>query len=87
MRTSVISARSKVKVMELPNLQKLHFSRFISFAVLVWSSKLMVVGDSMGPALELVGALFLNFLLGKLSQEFKLRGMSIFHEIQIAIFR
>jgi len=47
----------------------------------------MVVGDSMGPALQLIGALFLNFLLGKLSQEFKLRGMSIFHEIQIAIFR
>jgi len=35
----------------------------------------------------LVGARFSNFLLGKLSRQFKLRGMSIFHEIQMAIFR
>ena len=47
----------------------------------------MVDGDSMGPGLQLVGARFLNFLLGKLSQEFKLRRMSTFHEIQMAIFR
>jgi len=47
----------------------------------------MVVGDSMGPGLQLVGARFLNFLLGKLSREFKLRPVSIFHEIQTAIFR
>jgi len=32
----------------------------------------MVVGDSMGPELQLVGARLLNFLLGKLSREFKL---------------
>jgi len=47
----------------------------------------MVASDSMEPDLQLVGARFSNFLLGKLSQEFKLRGMSIFHKIQMAIFR
>ena len=47
----------------------------------------MVSDDSMGPGLQLVVAQFLNFPLGNLSQEFKLRGMSIFHEIQTAIFR
>jgi len=69
MRTSVTSIRSKVKVKvtELPKLRKLHFSRSISSAVLAWNSKLMVGGDSMGPGLQLVGARFLNFLLGKLS--------------------
>ena len=46
----------------------------------------MVGGHSMGPGLQLVGARFLNFLLGKLSREFKLRRISIFHEIQMAIF-
>ena len=45
----------------------------------------MVDIDSMGPGLQLVGARFSNFLLGKLSRESKLRGMSIFHEIQMAI--
>ena len=45
----------------------------------------MVGDDSMGHGLQLVGVRFSNFLLGKLSREFKLRGMSIFHEIQIAI--
>jgi len=47
----------------------------------------MVGGHSMGPELELVGARFLNFHLGKLSREFKLRSISIFDEIQMAIFR
>ena len=67
MRTSVTSTRSKVKVkvMELPNLRKVHFSRSISSAILVWSSKLMAGGGhSMGPGLQLVGARFLNFHLG-----------------------
>jgi len=41
----------------------------------------------MGPGLQHVGARFSNFRLGKLSREFKLRGMSIFHEIQMAIFQ
>jgi len=44
----------------------------------------MVGGHSMGPALQLIGARFFNFLLGKLSREFKLRPMSIFNDIQIA---
>jgi len=42
----------------------------------------MVACGSMGPALQLVRARFWNFLLGKLSQEFKVCGMSIFHEMQ-----
>jgi len=46
----------------------------------------MVVGNRIVPGLQLVGARFLNFLLGKPSQEFKLCRMSIFHEIQMAIF-
>jgi len=45
----------------------------------------VVDGDSMGPGLQLFGARFLNSLLRKLSQEFKLRPMSIFHEIQMVI--
>ena len=89
MRTSVTSTRSKVKVKvtELPKLRKVHFSRSISSATSAWSSKLMVGGHSMGPGLQLVGALVLNFHLGKLSREFKLRPISIFDEIQMAIFR
>jgi len=89
MRSGVTSTRSKmkVKVTELPKLQKLHFSRSICSCVFAYNSKLMVDGDSMGPVLQLVGARFLNFLIGKLSQEFKLRPMSIYHEIQTAIFR
>jgi len=86
--TSVTSTRSKVKVkvMELPKLQKVHFSRSISSAGFAWSSKLMVGGHSMGPGLQLVRAHFFNFILGKLSREFKLHHLSIFHEIQMAIF-
>jgi len=89
MRTSVTSTRSmvKVKVTARPNLRKVHFSRSISSAISPWSSKLMVGGHSMGPGLQLVGARFLNFHLGKLSQEFKLRPLSIFDDIQMAIFR
>jgi len=33
----------------------------------MYSSKLMADGHRMGPGLQLVGAQFLNFLLGKLS--------------------
>jgi len=47
----------------------------------------MIDLDSNGPVLQLFGARFSNFLLGKLSREFKLRRVSIFHEIQMAIFR
>jgi len=69
MRTCVTSARFKVKVkvMEVPKLQKLHFSRSVSSAVLVWSSKLTVVDDSMGPGLQLVEVRFSNFLPEKQS--------------------
>jgi len=89
MRTNVTSTRSKVKikVTDLLKLWKVHFSRSISSAILAWSSKVMIDCHSIGPWLELVGARFLNFLLGKLSWEFKLRPMSIFHDIQMAIFR
>jgi len=89
MRTSVTSARSKVEVnvSELVKLRKLHCSRSISSAIFAWSSKLMVGGDSMGLDLQLLAARFSNFVLGKVSRECKLRGMSTFHEIQMAIFR
>jgi len=87
LQCDVDPSKVKVKVTELPKLRKLHFSRSISSAVLAWSSKLMVDGDSMGPGLHHVGARFFNFLLRKLSREFKLRPMSIFHEIQMAIFQ
>jgi len=58
MRTSVTLTRSKVKVkvMELPKLRKLHFSRSIFSATLAWSSKLMLGDDSIGPGLQLVRA-------------------------------
>jgi len=46
----------------------------------------MVVIDSIGPSLQLLGDQFSNFLLGKVSLEFKLHGMSIFHDIQMATF-
>jgi len=87
MHTSVTSTRSKVKVTELPKLRKVHFSRPISSAVFAWSSKVMVGSGSTGPGLQLVGAGFLNFLPGKLSREFKLCPMSIFHDIPMAVFR
>ena len=89
MHTSVTSTRSKVKVnvTELPKLRKVHCSRSVFSAVFAWSSKVMVGDDSTGPGLQLVGARFLNFHLGKLSREFKLRPISIFDEIQMAIFR
>ena len=46
----------------------------------------MVSGHSMGSGLQVVRAQFFNFLLGKQSREFKLRRLSIFHEIQMAVF-
>ena len=82
MRTNVISTRSKVKVKvkvtELPNLRKVHFSRPVCSAVFACSSKLMIGCESMEPGLQLVGARFSNFLRRKLSRQFKLRRMSIF---------
>ena len=58
----------------------------ISSAILVWSSKLMPGHDSTGPSLQLFGSRFSKFFLRKLSREFKLPGMSILHEFQMAIF-
>jgi len=57
----LISSKVKVKVTELLNFLKLHFSTSASFAILAWSSKLMVGYDSMGPSLQLFGSRFLNF--------------------------
>jgi len=88
-RTSVTSTPSKVKVKvtELMKFRKLQFSMSVSYAIFAWSSKLMIDGDSMGLGLQHIGAQFWNFLLGKLSREFKLRPVSIFDDIQLAIFR
>jgi len=79
MRTSMTSTQSKVKikVTELLKFRKLHFSRSVSSATLVCRAKLMVDYDNMGPRLQLIRAQFLNFLLSKLSHDFKLRLMSI----------
>jgi len=63
MCTSVTSTRSKIKVTELPKLQKLHFSRSTSSAILAWSSKLTVDSDSMGAGLQLVRARFLKAIM------------------------
>jgi len=80
--------RSKVKVKVTVHLifRKLHFSRSISSAISTWSSKVMVDHDRMVPSLQLVRARFSNFLLRKLSREFKLRRMSTLYEFQIGIF-
>jgi len=64
----------------------MHISRYISSATFAWNSKMMVDIDSMGPGLQLVRGRFLNFLIGKVSLEFKLHGMSIFHYIQMATY-
>jgi len=88
MHISMTSTRSKVKikVIELLKFRKLHYSRSISSAILVWSSKLMVDYDNMGLSLQLVGAQFFNFLPSNLSRDFKLRGMYTLHDFQRAIF-
>ena len=91
MPTRVTSTRSKVKVkvkVTKPlKFRKLHFSRCIFSAIFAWGSKVMVGYDSMVPGLQLVEARFSNFLLRKLSEEFKLHDISIFHEFQTVIFR
>jgi len=82
-------SKVKVKVMGLVKFRKFLKislrSRSISSAVLAWSLKLIADHHSMGPSLQLVGARFSIFLLRKLSCEFKLCGMSILHEFQMAI--
>ena len=77
---SMTSTRSKVKVKELLTLTR------SKVTILACSSKMMVDRDNMGPSLQLVRAQFSNFLLRNLSHEFKLCGMSILHEFQMAIF-
>ena len=48
----------------------------------------MVNYDNMGPNLQLVGSRFsTNFLLRKLSRDFKLHGMWILHEFKWPYFR
>jgi len=47
----------------------------------------MVDNDTMIRGLQLVGVWFSNFFPRKLSREFKLCRMSIFHEIQMTVFR
>jgi len=64
----------------------MYISRYISSATFAWSSKQMVDIDSMGPGLQLIVGQFSNFLLGKVLLEYKLHGMSIFHDIQMAIY-
>jgi len=64
----------------------MYISPYISSATFAWSSKLTVDIDSMGPGIQLIGRQFSNFLLGKVSLEFKLHGMSIFHDIQMATY-
>ena len=68
------------------NCPLLHISRSISSATFARSSKLTVDSHSTGPGLQLVGARFLNFLLGKLSRLAKLRPTSIFHKIKKPYF-
>jgi len=46
----------------------------------------MVDYNNVGPSLQFFGARFLNFLLSKLSRDFKLRGMSILQDFQRATF-
>jgi len=74
MRTSITSARCKVKikVTELLKFQKLHFSTSVSSAILTWSLKLM---DSMGPSRQLFGARFLNLFPSWRLRDFEVREM------------
>ena len=87
---TLTQSKVKVKVTEHLNFRQLpttaHFHVYLLRRFRV-KLKLVVGGDSMGPGLQLVGARFFNFLLGKLSREFKLRPLSISHEIQMAVFR
>ena len=71
---------------ELPTIA--HNCKFLglSSATFAWSSKLTVDVDGMGPGLQPVGARFLNSFLGKVSLQFILHGMSIFHDIQMATY-
>jgi len=79
----------KVKVTEHLNFQQLPINaHFQVYHLRHFRVQLKTDGwrDSMAPGLQLVGARFSTFLLEKLPRQFKLRGMSIFHDIQTAIF-
>ena len=64
--------RSRSRSWSFQSCKNCTFLRLISSAVLARTSKVTGGGDSMGPGLQLGTARFLNFLLGKLSWEFKL---------------
>jgi len=64
----------------------MYISTYISNATFAWSWKLTVDIDSMGPGLQLLWGQFSNFLVGKVSLEFRLHGMSIFHDIQMITY-
>ena len=86
MRTSLTSTRSKVKgrVTELPKLRKVHFSRSISSAGFLWTLNwllVVIIWD-----LDFVRARFLNFLLGKLSREFRFHGCQYFTKFKLPYF-
>jgi len=81
----VTLTRSKVKVTDHLNFRQLPINAHFQVYILChfrMELKMMVDIDSMGPLLQLVEGRFSNFLLGKVSLEFKLHGMSIFHDIQ-----
>jgi len=78
---------TRSKVTGLLKFRKLHFSKSISSAISTWSSKVMVDHDSTGPNLQPVRAKFSNFLLRKLSSEFRLRGCRYYTNFKWPYFR
>jgi len=76
----------KAKVTELLKLRKSHFPRSFSPPLSRGPQNWWLMMISMGPGLQLVWARFSNFLLGKLSREFRLCRMLRFHVIQMATF-
>ena len=80
----VTLTRSKVKVKDHLNFRQLLINAH--FQVYLLRHFRVELIDSMGPGLQLVRARFSNFLVGKVSLEFKLHGMSIFHHIQMATY-
>jgi len=86
MHTSMTSTRSKVKVTEPLKFRKLHFSRSVS-SLPFWRGAqnwwlIMITWDQSAGC----RGKFLNFLLSKLSHDFKLSGMLILQDFQRAIF-
>jgi len=69
--------RSKIKVTEHLNFEKLQFSKSLSSASLLHSSKLIVDHAGMGPCLQLVRASFLNFFPRWRSRDFEVSEMLI----------